>query len=318
MKNKKGFIQIPLLIAIIAGVLVLGGGYFGIRQWQNYQTEKAGREKVAQEIQKQKDLEVEKLKQEVEDLKNKKPEIIQQTIVKEVPAQTTGSDLPSIIKQWRPKIAKVECFWYTSSGSLYGDAWGSGLLINQTKALASRQYVIFTNRHVVDDQTYGGGADACRITFPGTTENYDISTHGNDAPIKIGLPSGFDFAVIWLASPGPYVQSNALAIVDYNSNTSTFNLCKDRASAGDSVIILGYPGIGAQGDITATDGIISGYDGNYYITSAKVEHGNSGGAAILLKDNCYLGIPTWAKTGSVESLARILGVDYVISEIFKP
>ena len=24
----------------------------------------------------------------------------------------------------------------------------------------------------------------------------------------------------------------------------------------------------------------------YYITSAKVEHGNSGGAAILLKDNC--------------------------------
>lgn len=41
MKTKKGFIQIPLLIAIIAGVLVLGGGgYFGVKQYQSIQKEK--------------------------------------------------------------------------------------------------------------------------------------------------------------------------------------------------------------------------------------------------------------------------------------
>nr|MDQ3014484.1 hypothetical protein [bacterium] len=59
-------------------------------------------------------------------------------------------------------------------------------------------------------------------------------------------------------------------------------------------------------DVTATEGIISGYEGNYYITSAKIEQGNSGGAAISLRDNCFLGIPTLTLVGKVESLGRIL------------
>ena len=33
MKNQRGFIQIPILIAIIVGVLVVGGaGYVGVKQ----------------------------------------------------------------------------------------------------------------------------------------------------------------------------------------------------------------------------------------------------------------------------------------------
>src|SRR3989338_6838358 len=53
MKNQKGFIQIPLLIAIIAGVLVLGGGgYFGVKQYQNYQAEKVEERRLAQETDK--------------------------------------------------------------------------------------------------------------------------------------------------------------------------------------------------------------------------------------------------------------------------
>ena len=66
-------------------------------------------------------------------------------------------------------------------------------------------------------------------------------------------------------------------------------------------------------DVTATEGIISGFDGDYYITSAKVEHGNSGGAAILVKESCELGIPTFVQTGSIESLARILDLDIAIT-----
>ena len=38
---QKGFIQIPVLIAIIVGLLVLGGGgYFGVKQYQEHQQEK--------------------------------------------------------------------------------------------------------------------------------------------------------------------------------------------------------------------------------------------------------------------------------------
>ena len=75
---------------------------------------------------------------------------------------------------------------------------------------------------------------------------------------------------------------------------------------GEAVVVLGYPGIGSDTDITATEGIISGYEDTYYVTSANIDHGNSGGAAILLKDNCFLGIPTYVESGELESLGRIL------------
>ena len=58
-------------------------------------------------------------------------------------------------------------------------------------------------------------------------------------------------------------------------------------------------------------GIVAGYDGNYFITSAKVEQGNSGGTAILVKDNCLLGIPTFAQVGKIEALARILDISTI-------
>lgn len=90
------------------------------------------------------------------------------------------------------------------------------------------------------------------------------------------------------------------------ANNNRYSACNKRASVGEQILILGYPGIGSSNDITVTEGIISGYENGYYITSAKVEQGNSGGAAILVDSNCYLGIPTFAYSGQIESLARIL------------
>ena len=74
---------------------------------------------------------------------------------------------------------------------------------------------------------------------------------------------------------------------------------------------MGYPGIGTQGGITATEGIVSGIENQYYVTSAKIDQGNSGGLAVLVKDNCFLGIPTWAKLGVIESLGRIISGQYI-------
>ena len=117
MRNQKGFIQIPLLIAIIAGVLVLSGtSYFGVKQYQNYQIQKVKEIEFAKQNQEQKnveqknrDTEIEKLKNEVKGLKNLKP----QTIIKEVPKEVTksGPDLSIIISQWRSSVAHVECNW---------------------------------------------------------------------------------------------------------------------------------------------------------------------------------------------------------------
>ena len=87
--SSKGFIQIPILIAIIIGVIAIGGGgYFGIKQYQNYQAEKINKEqelkkaqdllvvqqKTAEEeknnVEKQKQEEQDKQKSEMEKLKN--------------------------------------------------------------------------------------------------------------------------------------------------------------------------------------------------------------------------------------------------------
>ena len=108
----------------------------------------------------------------------------------------------------------------------------------------------------------------------------------------------YDYGNIIISRPTQQIISVA--------NNSKYTTCEGRASAGEQVLILGYPGIGSSNDITVTDGIISGYENGYYITSAKIEHGNSGGAAILVEKNCYLGIPSFAYSGEIESLARIL------------
>ena len=97
MKNRKGFIQVPIVIWIVTSILVLGGaGYFGVKQYQNYLIEKVEKEKLAEvnkkadENQRQKlqglldsqSKELEKQKGEIETLKKKPSVVIQQNVEK--------------------------------------------------------------------------------------------------------------------------------------------------------------------------------------------------------------------------------------------
>ena len=242
---------------------------------------------IAQTLPQIQQNEIDTLKKEVEILKNQKPQI--QTIIKEVPVKT-GFDLPSIVSQWRPQIAHIECRWYSANGQLVLDAYGSGLLFrNPVNTL------IFTNKHVLIYQ--GQAPYSCKVTFPGTTDNYNLTVNTSTGHFDdINRDPVFDVGEIFIRNPSTYL----------NSISGVPNDCKTRAAVGEQVLILGYPEIGSTTDITATEGIISGYENGYYITSAKVDHGNSGGVAILVKDNCYLGIPSFVQAGQLESLARIL------------
>ncbi|KKS24033.1 MAG: hypothetical protein UU82_C0013G0001, partial [Candidatus Nomurabacteria bacterium GW2011_GWC2_41_8] len=71
--------------------------------------------------------------------------------------------------------------------------------------------------------------------------------------------------------------------------------------------------------LTVTDGIVSGVetDNNgvhYYKTSAKIDHGNSGGIAIE-DSGCVIGIPTFVQQGELESIGRILDLKYIFDNL---
>jgi len=330
MKSPKGFIQIPILIAIIAGVLVLGGtGYFGIKQYHSFQTEKMANERLMEENKKTEEerqlklqelldsqsKELEKQKSEINALKNK-PSVIVNT-----PNKSTELSRADIIAQWTQNIAYVVCkFTITNSQTItnlrkYGVDTapsvlaGSGFVYSiTTKHSPTPAIAIITNRHVLNAHNGFSSPSFCEITLPGNHKyivgEEDVyfqneNGEGGDVEFINGQPYVIpitDAGWLWVKTPDSYIKDLAIKP----------KLCDVLPRIGDDVVILGYPGIGADTGITATEGIVSGNEGKYFVTSAKVEHGNSGGAALYKDKNCYFGIPTFVRTGTVESLARIL------------
>ncbi len=193
-------------------------------------------------------------------------------------------DLAAIITAWRPRVANIRCRW-SNVGNQSVDASGSGVLLT-----SGATATLTTNKHVI---TYKNvTADSCTVKFP----DDPVASVVKEIDINPAM-STVDWGTITLRHPSPYVASLASGITAR---------CATKATVGSAIVILGYPAIGSVNDVTATEGIVSGYDGDYYISSAKVEHGNSGGAAILEKENCYLGMPTFVDVGELETLARIL------------
>jgi len=318
-KTQSGIVQIPILIAVLVIALIIGGGsYIGVKQYQKYKTEKVRQKELALKNQQQKDLEVEELKREIEKLKNQKPQIIKQTIIKEVPLAveeisppSTKSEtsqekivLPSvttvpnqnqtlsiteIVGHWRLFTTKLKCF---ESRESKFPGTGSGLVIKS----ADGSFKVLTNKHVVKNAIY------CTIIFPGNYTN--IFKSG-----AIYRGSSEDFATISLGNSSEYLK-------DLIAGDAYKGICSENQKPilGDEILILGYPGVGSQTDITITKGIVSGFEGNYYITDAKVEQGNSGGTAILVRYNCYFGIPTYGISGRLESLSRILDIWKVVGQ----
>ena len=198
-------------------------------------------------------------------------------------------DLSALIKHWQPIVGYIVCSFQYTDGTTYLTQSGSGSLIIYSDGTGKR--ALLTNKHVVTDAN-GYGPAQCLIKFP------DDATIFHSTLSDISLATdGADKAYAFIDDPDTYLV---------NMTTEGRNYCKATPDIGASIVILGYPSVGSPTGITATEGIVSGYDGDYLITSAKVEHGNSGGAAIDEKNNCYLGIPTYAVSGTVESLARIL------------
>ena len=212
----------------------------------------------------------------------------------------SDSNLVNIISQWRPRIVYVECHWLDSNNQIVQADSASGLLMTPY----SPAYVL-TNAHVLVYDQNGSkyGASGCSVKSPGLNDAIVVPQQ------DLGANQQVDVGILWLKNISQDISTLSKSYMKICATGVT------KAALGEQVIILGYPGIGSDSDITVTEGIISGYDGDYYITSAKIEHGNSGGAAILVKDDCYLGIPSYAVAGQIESLGRILDINVAVERM---
>ncbi|MBI2638430.1 trypsin-like peptidase domain-containing protein [Candidatus Peregrinibacteria bacterium] len=231
----------------------------------------------------------ESLKNQLQNTEKKLKEEIKEYSV-EGSKTANEESIPDIIRKWKPHIGFITCSFLFRGETYLTSAGSAGAF-----AVAEDSNIITTNKHVVMNEL-GYSADICNIVFPGSNEVFSSSD------IRVNLEDDkIDFAVIFLKGNNSYLEK-----INKPQPPFCYNI---KPELGEKVVILGYPGISSDSGITATEGIISGYEGDYFITSAKVEHGNSGGAAILVKRNCFLGIPSFVRVGEVESLARILDIN---------
>ena len=296
IKNQIGFIQIPILIAIIVGVLIIGGGgYFGIKEYKNYQAQKEKQVKE-QEIIARQENETKESKKEEEVQKNTEESETKQaeeTQEKEyIPLiQQPQSYIDEINKAIEEDIgqennAKFIVMVICSDGNTV--SMGSGTIFGLNR-------FVLTNFHVVEGMTI------CEI---GLTDDIKKSpSRWFEAAIANTIQS-LDIATL----------EPSVSLSNYYTNTVVNNLCNsEEIKLGDEIIIFGYPTIGGS-TITVTTGVVSGFDGYYIKTSAKIEHGNSGGGAFLKrneKGSCWFGIPTSVAQGELESLGYIINYSLI-------
>ena len=276
--SRRGFIQIPILIAIIVGVLVVGGaGYIGVKQISKSSSRNTPQQPenvVTQDNQATSTptstpeiSEVEKLRQEVEELKKQQlssskpqaqPPAPKKEVINAVPIKRTTLSNAEIIKRVKPATVFIE----TTEGV------GSGMIIDVDG-------YILTNAHVVEDVSVAkiklSDGRTLTASVIGRDENIDL------AILKI---SGSNFSKVELGN-------------------------SDEVAQGDEVFTLGYP-FGLEGDVSFKEGTISSRisdeSSTYLETSAEIHPGNSGGP-LVNKYGEVIGVNTAVLGSSIKGIA---------------
>lgn len=160
--------------------------------------------------------------------------------------------------------------------------------------------IILSNQHVKTQE-------------PGVCIAVGVNSQGIIAPDRTYLVSKtlYEDAMrdIWIAQITSRADSDSYPALSYK-------VCKENELAiGDGVRIFGFPYSAANGNMLITDGIISGINAKdgMIVTSAKVDHGNSGGTAINTSRSCFIGIPT-AIRGASEVYGQIQSVRELVKE----
>ena len=182
------------------------------------------------------------------------------------------------------------------------DEWvhGSGIVFSENG-------LILTNYHVIENAVQS----VCAVGFTSDISEEPTYMYLTDADFRLNngtirqfINADLDVAVIRIVAPlEGYEMPEAFPYIANIGNSSDLSL-------NDKIYVVGYPSYGG-GTITSTEGVVSGRVGTTYIkTSAKIDAGNSGGAAFNEKGE-YIGLPTFIISGLDDALGYIVGIDSV-------
>jgi len=183
--------------------------------------------------------------------------------------------------------------------------WGSGTLISPTG-------LILTNAHVAEPQAPGAavaeglpasqlGPNPPFVTVELTTgPSFPVTARYRARPVAVDGYLDFAVVQIYATASGQPVNQDSLHL-PYLTLGNVAALQLDQ-----TVTVLGFPGVADSDSITVTSGVISTFvpdplghvaDPRFELeTTARVAHGNSGGAAINNAGQ-LIGVPSLAITG---------------------
>jgi S1-C subfamily serine protease len=170
---------------------------------------------------------------------------------------------------------------------------GRRIIGSGTGTIISPDGLIYTNKHVIEDERGRGVGDEFAISL--LDDIGDKPDHRYYASLRY-VSDNLDFAVLQIDSDERGNPVNAL------DEALPYLPPKPQAevSVGDRLRIFGYPGIGdgymvvTTGDVvTVQNGTISGVRlPVWYRTDAEISGGNSGGLAVNEAGE-FIGLPTW-------------------------
>ncbi len=171
--------------------------------------------------------------------------------------------------------------------------FGSGLLYDRGGS-------IITNAHV----TNYNYESTCFAAIQNDFRQAELAKYTAD--VEMIWPK-LDVAVLQIQNEYIDNEVKTAGIVKATNKNGVIACKYEDVKIGDKLIVVGYPTLGGF-SMTITEGIVSGFQNDYIKTSAKIEHGNSGGAAFHYS-GCWLGIPSASNVGEIESLGLILRAD---------
>jgi len=326
MKNNKGFAQITIIvIVVLATTMLLGGIYFGITSYKEYQGAHLEKERAAQDLMLQQQRALEEAKQEIERLRvetaeskanqeslEKKVEATQQQISAQS-SQNKNITISALdVARYLSGVVEVSCDKSEGSGSLWN--------------LAGVGRIVLTNKHVIGNNT----TKPCLVSNDG----FGLYLLDPSKPHWQILNNSLDVAAYSMQDFKQSSSSVKMTLVsELNYEIASLKKCPQKMSVGSPVVLIGFPafsettfsvpgfGTGRQTTQTVTNGVLSAYDNSVvkpvgrlshpnYFVSAKIDSGNSGGIALAKDSNglCVLGIPTWVSIGQYETQGIIQNI----------